>query len=151
MIEKLTADMVKVAEDYIDKIDEMGGALAAIARGYQQREVQESAYRYQREVEKGERVVVGVNHFEAPHEPIPDLLRIDPAEAKKQVARLDRVKKERDAAAVAASLAELKTVAAGEGNTMPAFIRCVEAYATLGEICDVLREVFGTQEEFLIF
>jgi methylmalonyl-CoA mutase N-terminal domain/subunit len=151
MIEKLTADMVKAAEGYIDQIDAMGGALAAITRGYQQREVQESAYRYQREVESGQRVVVGLNAFVAPHEPIPGLLRVDPAEAEKQVARLHRVKSERDAAAVAASLAELRTVAAGTGNTMPAFIRCVEAYATIGEVCDVLREVFGVQEEFLIF
>jgi methylmalonyl-CoA mutase N-terminal domain/subunit len=151
LIEKLTADMVKAAGDYIGKIDKMGGALAAITRGYQQREVQESAYRYQREVEAGERVVVGVNRFESPHEKIPGLLRVDPAEAKKQVARLAAVKRERDAAAVTAALAELKTAAQGEDNTMPAFIRCVEAYATLGEICDVLREVFGTQQEFLIF
>jgi len=151
MIEKLTADMVKAAEAYIGKIDTMGGALAAITRGYQQREVQESAYRYQREVEAGQRAVVGMNAFVAPHEPIPDLLRVDPAEAEKQVARLAAVKRDRDATAVTASLAELKTVAAGTGNTMPAFLRCVEAYATIGEICDVLREVFGVQEEFLIF
>jgi methylmalonyl-CoA mutase N-terminal domain/subunit len=151
MIEKLTADMVQAAGDYISKIDTMGGALAAITRGYQQREVQESAYRYQREVESGQRIVVGMNKFVAPHEPIPDLLRLDPAEAGKQVARLAAVKRGRDAAAVTASLAELKSVAGGAGNTMPAFISCVEAYATLGEICNVLREVFGTQAEFLIF
>ncbi len=151
MVEKLTEDMMKAAEDYIGKIDKMGGVLAAITRGYQQREVQESAYRYQREVENDERVVVGVNRFEAPHEVIPDLLRVDPAEAKNQIERLNKVKAERDTAAATAALAELKTVAAGDGNTMPVFIRCVEAYATLGEMCDALREVFGTQEEFLIF
>ncbi len=151
LIERLTADMVRAAEEYIAGIDRMGGALAAITRGYQQREVQESAYRYQREVENSERIVVGVNTFAAPHEPVPDLLRVDPAEAKKQVERLHAVKAGRNAAEVAAALAELKTVAAGEGNTVPAFIRCAGAYATLGEVCDVLREVFGTQQEFLIF
>ena len=151
MIEKLTIDMVKAAQDYIEKIDAMGGALAAIERGYQQREVQESAYRYQKEVEAGGRIIVGVNQFAAPHEKINGLLRVDPAEAVKQVERLAAVKRERDSAAVASTLEELKTVAAGEGNTMPAFIRCVEAYATVGEICDVLRDVFGTQNEFLIF
>jgi len=151
MVEKLTRDMVAAATGYIDKIDSLGGALAAIGKGYPQREIQESSYRYQKEVEAGERTVVGVNKFAAPYSRIKGLLRVDPAEAEKQVARLIKVKKERKAAVVAASLEDLKKVARGSENTMPAFIRCVEAGATVGEICDALREVFGVQREFYIF
>jgi methylmalonyl-CoA mutase N-terminal domain/subunit len=151
MVEKLTRDIMAAAEDYIGKIDGMGGALAAIERGFPQREIQESSYRYQREVEAEERVVVGVNRFAAPYSKIDRLLRIDPAEAEKQVARLRKTRAERDGGAVESALENLKKVAKGGGNTMPAFIECVEAYATVGEICDALREVFGVQREFLIF
>jgi methylmalonyl-CoA mutase N-terminal domain/subunit len=151
MVEKLTQDIAAAAEAYIDKIDSLGGALAAIGKGFQQREIQESSYRYQKEVEAEERVIVGVNKYVTPYAKIKGLLRVDPAEAKKQVAGLNKVKKERNAADVAASLENLKKVAGSNENTMPAFIRCVEAYATVGEICDALREVFGVQRESLIF
>ena len=151
LIEKLTQDIITAAEDYIKRIDAMGGALAAIEQGFQQREVQESSYRYQKEVEAGKRTVVGVNKFQGTWQEIPHLQRVDPAEEKKQVERLAVVKKERDNAAVAAALDNLKAAASGEGNTMPAFIRCVEAYATLGEICDTLRDVYGVQKEFVLF
>jgi len=151
LVEKLTQDIQKAAADYITKIDKMGGALAAIERGFPQREIQESAYRYQREVEAGERVIVGVNRFAAPFSGIEGLVRIDPAEAKRQVAALKQVKKDRNAAEVAAALENLEKTALNDENTMPAFIRCAEAYATVGEICDCLREVFGLQREFLIF
>jgi methylmalonyl-CoA mutase N-terminal domain/subunit len=151
MVEKLTQDIAAAAEAYIDKIDSLGGALAAIGKGFQQREIQESSYRYQKEVEAEERVIVGVNKYVTPYAKIKGLLRVDPAEAKKQVAGLNKVKKERNAADVAASLENLKKVAGSTENTMPAFIRCVEAYATVGEICDALREVFGVQRESLIF
>ncbi len=151
MIEKLTRDIIAAAEDYIKKIDGLGGALAAIEKGYQQREVQESSYRYQKEVEAGKRIIVGVNRFQGAWKEIPHLLRVDPAEEKKQVERLAAVKRERNDEAVKAALEELKTAASGDANTMPAFIKCVEAYATLGEICDTLRGVFGVQKEFLIF
>ncbi len=151
LVEKLTQDTIAAAEKYIDKIDSLGGALAAIENGFQQREIQESSYRYQREVEAEERVIVGVNKFVAPYSKIEGLLRVNPAEAKKQVAGLSKVKKERNAAEVTASLENLKKVARSSENTMPAFIRCVEAYATVGEICDALREVFGVQGESLIF
>jgi len=151
MVESLTQEIKAAAQKYIDKIDSLGGALAAIEKGFQQREIQESSYRYQKEVEAEERVIVGVNKFVAPYSKIKSLLRIDPAEEKKQVAGLKKVKKERDSREVAASLNNLKKVARGKGNTMPAFIRCVEAYATVGEICDTLRGVFGTQRESLIF
>jgi methylmalonyl-CoA mutase, N-terminal domain len=151
MVEKLTRDIAAAAQQYIEKIDSLGGALAAIGRGYQQREIQESAYRYQKEVEMGERTVVGVNKFAAPYQKITGLLRVDPAEARRQVSRLNRVKQKRDDKAVAAALEGLEKAARGTGNTMLAFVRCAEAYATVGEVCDVLRAVFGVQKESVIF
>ncbi len=150
MVEALTREMIAAAEKYIEKIDSLGGALKAIERGFPQGEIQESSYRYQKEVEAEDRTVVGVNKFVIPYAKIKRLVRIDPAEAMKQVAGLKKIKQERDAAAVTASLDNLKRVAGGTENTMPAFIRCVEAYATVGEISDALREVFGVQREFLI-
>jgi methylmalonyl-CoA mutase N-terminal domain/subunit len=151
MVETLTREIQSAAQKYIEKIDALGGALKAIEKGFQQREIQESAYRYQQEVEAEERVVVGVNKFVTPYSKIKGLVRVNPAEAKKQVTGLKKVKQERDAKEVAAALGNLKKVAQGKENTMPAFIRCVEAYATVGEICDTLRGVFGVQRESMIF
>jgi methylmalonyl-CoA mutase N-terminal domain/subunit len=151
LVESLTQDIAKAAAEYIGKIDSLGGALKAIEKGFPQREIQESSYRYQKEVEAEERVVVGVNKFVTPYSRIKGLVRVNPEEAKKQIAGLKKVKKERDAKEVAASLENLKKVARNSENTMPAFIRCVAAYATVGEICDALRGVFGVQREFLIF
>ncbi|OGO30593.1 MAG: methylmalonyl-CoA mutase [Chloroflexi bacterium RBG_16_56_11] len=150
MVEKLTRDIMAAAEKYIARIDDMGGALVAIEKGFPQREIQESAFRYQKEVEAGQRVIVGVNKFVTPYARIPRLVRVDAIEAKKQIDRLTGVKRERDSAAFAAALENLKKIAGSRENTMPAFIRCVEAGATVGEICDSLREVFGVQREFLI-
>lgn len=151
MVESLTREIEATAEKYIAKIDSLGGALKAIERGFMQREIQESSYRYQGEVEAEERAVVGVNKFVAPYAKIKRLNRVDPAAAQQQMARLNNVKQERDAAAVAASLGNLKKVAMGKENTMPAFIQCVESLATIGEICDTLRTVFGVQREFVVF
>jgi methylmalonyl-CoA mutase, N-terminal domain len=151
MVETLTREIAAAAQQYIDRIDKLGGALAAISKGYQQREIQESAYRYQKEVEAGERAVVGVNKFVAPYQKITGLVRVDPAEARKQVARLRTVREKRDAGEVAAALEALEKAARGTDNTMPAFIRCAEAYASVGEMCDVLTGVFGVQKEFLLF
>ena len=127
MVERLTRDMEEAAQQYLDKIDEMGGALAAIEKGFPQREIQESSYRYQQEVEEGSRVIVGVNKFVSSYPKIEDLVRVDPGEARKQAARLDAVKQERHQSDVTDALAGLKAVAGGSENTMPAFIRCVEA------------------------
>ncbi len=151
MVERLTQDMMKAAEQYIAKIDSLGGALAAIEKGLQQREIQESSYRYQQEVEAEKRTIVGVNKFVTPYAKIKGLLSVNPEEAKKQIAGLKKVKKERNTADVISALDNLKKVARSSENTMPAFIRCVEAYATVGEICDALRDVFGVQRESLIF
>ena len=151
MVECLTRNLEEAAEQYIDKIDSLGGALAAIEKGFQQREIQESSYRYQRDIEEERRGIVGVNKFVTHYAGIKGLVRVNPEEARKQVERLNEVKRERNSKEVAASLENLKRVARSSENTMPAIIRCVEAYATVGEICDTMREVFGVQREFLIF
>ncbi len=151
LVEKLTREIQAAAEKYIEKIDSLGGALPAIEKGFPQREIQEASYRYQKEIEAEERVVVGVNKFITPYEKIKSLVRVNAAEAEKQIAALKTVKKERHAGEVAAALENLKKIAAGKENTMPAFIRCVESYATIGEICDALRGIFGVQRESMIF
>jgi methylmalonyl-CoA mutase N-terminal domain/subunit len=149
-IEHLTDALEEKATEYIQKIDDLGGARAAIEHGYQQREIQESSYRTQKEIESGKKVVVGVNKFVSPYPEITGLLRVDPAEAAKQIQRLTSLKEKRDNEKVTQELNRLKDVASSDENTMPVFIDCVEAYATLGEICDVLRGVFGEQEEILV-
>ena len=150
-IEYLTDRLESEAEKYISKIDSLGGAVAAIEQGYQQREIQESSYRYQKEVESGKRTVVGVNKFVSPYPKITGLLRVNPEVEKRQKERIAQVRRERDNSKVQQALKRLEDVARSKENTMPAFIECVEAYATIGEICDVLRRVFGTQKEFLVF
>ena len=149
-MEHLTDALEEKASEYIQKIDDLGGARAAIEHGYQQREIQESSYRTQKEIESGKKIVVGVNKFVSPYPEITGLLRIDPAEAAKQTQRLTSLKAKRDNEKVTQALNRLKDVASSEENTMPVFIDCVEAYATLGEICNVLRGVFGEQEEILV-
>jgi methylmalonyl-CoA mutase N-terminal domain/subunit len=150
-VEHLTDVVQAEAEKYIEKIDQLGGALAAIESGFQQREIQESSYRAQKDIEIGKRTVVGVNKFVSPYPPITGLLKVNPVEAEKQKQRVIALKAKRDKKKVTQALNNLKEVASGKGNTMPAFIECVECYATLGEICDVLRGVFGEQQEFLVF
>lgn len=142
-VEKLTQEVSQRAEEYIKKIDSMGGAVAAIENGYVQREIQESAYRYQREIERGERVVVGLNRFRVKEERPANLLRVDPAVRTAQMERLQRLKSERNSGQVARSLSSLKHAAAGDTNLIPPILTAVKAGATLGEICDGLRDVFG--------
>lgn len=150
-IEHLTNSLERQAREYIEKIDDLGGAVAAIEQGYQQREIQDSSYRYQKETESGKRTVVGVNKFVSPYPRITGLLRVKPEVEEKQRRRTAQVRKDRDNDKVKQALKGLEDVAHSKDNTMPAFLECVEAYATLGEICDVLRKVFGTQKEFLVF
>jgi methylmalonyl-CoA mutase N-terminal domain/subunit len=146
-VEWLTDEMERRALEHIRRIDEMGGMLRAVEEGYPQREIAESAYRWQREIEQGERLVVGVNAFtREEEEPIPTL-RIDEAVARGQVERLRAVKSERSQANVAAALGTLERVAREGGNVVPATVEAVKAYATLGEVSDVLRKVFGIYRE----
>lgn len=121
----------------------MGGALGAIESGFMQSEIHESAYRYQRAVENRERIVVGVNQFQTAEEGRPRTLQIDETAEAAQVARLKALRERRDDAAVRRALADLAAAASGNDNVMPPILAAVEAYATLGEICNVLRAAFG--------
>ena len=150
-IEHLTDSLEKGAREYIAKIDSLGGAVAAIEQGYQQREIQDASYRYQKEIESGKRTVVGVNNFVSPYPKITGLLRVKPEVERRQKERTAQVKRERDNSKVNQALKHFEDVARSTDNTMPAFLECVEAYATLGEMCDVLRGGFSTQKEFLVF
>jgi methylmalonyl-CoA mutase N-terminal domain/subunit len=146
-VEALTREIEERVEAYIEKIDEMGGAPTAIEKGYIQREIQDSAYQYQREIEKEERVVVGVNRFQAEEEKPTNLLRVDPAVQISQIEKLKKLKSERDEEAVKKNLAQLKQAAEGSENLIPPIFDAVKAYATLGEICDVMREVYGEYQQ----
>ncbi len=143
LIEYLTDEIAQRAMTYIQKIDEMGGALAAIESGYMQNEIQEAAYRYQREVERKAQIVVGVNAFQIDETPELEQLAVDPSIEESQKKRLSNVRAERDHNRVSELLSYLETAARGEENLMPIFIECVENMVTLGEICHVLRQVWG--------
>ena len=145
-IESLTNDLEAQAMDYIRRIDDMGGAVAAIETGFQMREIGDAAYRHRQEVESGDRVIVGVNRYAAAEPPVEGLMRVDEEAARAQVARLGRLRRERDNAAAAAALSRLAGAARGDANTVPAILECVEAYCTLGEMSGVLREAFGEQD-----
>jgi methylmalonyl-CoA mutase N-terminal domain/subunit len=148
-VETLTTQLEAAAQDYLDEIDALGGAPAAIAAGYQQRQIQEAAYRVQREIESEERIVVGVNRFRDDRLPSPELQRIDPAGEHEQVARLRQLRAERDGTAWTAALAQLEAAAAGDANLLPPIIAAVKARATLGEISDRLRSAWGEHRELI--
>ena len=150
-MEALTSHLEEEATRYISKIDDIGGAIAALERGYQVREIHEAAYRHQREVESGERVIVGVNRYVGDTPPLSGLLRVDPELTRRQIEGLQRLRRERDTLAVKRALQRLEEVARCDENSVPAILECVEAYCTLGEICDVFRSVFGEQGEFTAF
>jgi methylmalonyl-CoA mutase N-terminal domain/subunit len=149
-IEALTRDMERDAKDYIRKIDDMGGMVRAIELGFPQKEIADSAYWYQKAVDAKEKIIVGVNAFEMEHEPIP-LLEIDEAVAGQQLARLRSVKKNRELAVVKRTLADLKKAARDDQNLMPYLLKCVKTYATLGEIMDALKDIYGEYEEPVTF
>ena len=146
-LERLTLDLERGAEDYIRRIDAMGGMVAAIEQGVPQREIAESAYRAQQAVERGEQQIVGVNAQVEPPTPMTGLLTIDKDAEARQIARLGDVRRRRDAERVRTALGALRERASGSGNTMEALVSCARAYATVGEMCDVLRAVWGEHEE----
>ena len=150
-VEKMTDEIERAAVRYISQVDELGGAVSAIDQGYQQREIGDAAYKLQLEIEYGQRSVVGVNAFRTSEEQTIETLKINPEERSRQIARLERVRATRNSSKATQALAELGRVARGTENTMPAILACVESYCTTGEICDVLRGVFGTQQELAIF
>ncbi|HEY6213537.1 MAG TPA: methylmalonyl-CoA mutase family protein [Vicinamibacterales bacterium] len=146
-VEKLTSDMEAEALAYFDQIDRMGGMVAAIERGFPQKEIAESAYRFQQSVERKEKIIVGVNDFVQEDEPPIEILYIDESAADKQLAKLERLRKSRNGDAVARALDRLRQAARGRANVMPPILDAVRAYATVGEMCDALREVWGEYEE----
>lgn len=149
-VESLTNEMEAGVWDYFRRIDELGGVIPAIEQGFFQREIADAAYEYQQRVESREQIVVGVNEYVMEETAQVPILRIGPDIQKKQLERLARVKQTRDNTRVQAALAEVRRVAAGNGNLVPPILEAVRAYATLGEIVDELRAVFGEYEEIHI-
>ena len=150
LVESLTNEIESRVTAYLDKIDDLGGALAAIENGYIQREIQESAYQYQQSVDHKEQVIVGVNEFVSKEEKPLDTLSVDPAVGRRQVQKLQDLRERRDSARVAELLETLRGEAQGSANLMPIILECVESYATLGEVCGALREVFGEYQSVTV-
>src|SRR3954468_23185611 len=151
-LEQLTSELERQAYEYFDQIEQLGGVIPAIEQNFQQREIAEASYRYQAEVERGERVVVGVNRYEQEEEQPIELLRIDPALEQKQIERVQTVRERRDTAAADAALARLKEDAGHDDrNLMEPIMDASRAYVTMGEMCDALREVWGTWRETPVF
>ena len=146
-VEKLTRDMEQGATAYFDQIDRMGGMVEAIEQGFPQKEIAESSYRFQQAVERREKLIVGANEYVEQNERPIETLYIDEAAGETQLRRLARLRASRDGAAVHASLARIKAAAASRDNLMPPILDAVRAYATLGEMCDALREVWGEYQE----
>ncbi|MFN5347739.1 MAG: methylmalonyl-CoA mutase [Bacteroidota bacterium] len=142
-VEALTKEVEEKAWEYIRKIDEMGGAVAAIEAGYIQKEIASSAYQYQRDIESGDKVIVGVNKFSIEEPPFENLFTVDDTIRQVQIDKINKVKASRDNARVEQTLKALEAVAKDGSNVMPKILDAVEAYATLGEVCDVMRGVFG--------
>jgi methylmalonyl-CoA mutase N-terminal domain/subunit len=150
-LEQLTDELERQAYEYFDRIDQLGGVIPAIEENFMQREIAEASYRYQSEVERNERVIVGVNRYELEDEPPLEILRIDPKLEQKQIERVQAVRARRDTRAVEQALAELKRAAAGDTNLMEPILTCSRAYTTMGEMCDALRETWGTWRETPVF
>jgi methylmalonyl-CoA mutase N-terminal domain/subunit len=146
-LERLTLEMERGARDYFETIDRLGGMVEAIEQGFPQREIAEASYRFQQAVERRSRIIVGVNDFVQEDEPPVPILYIDESTADKQMERLQGLRRTRDNDRLRVSLDRLRETARGAGNTMYPLLDCVRAYATVGEMCDALREVWGEYEE----
>ncbi|UCE66661.1 MAG: methylmalonyl-CoA mutase family protein [Candidatus Zixiibacteriota bacterium] len=149
-IENLTLELVEKIESYISEIDKLGGALKAVEKGYFQTEIQKSAYEYQKQVESKEKIVVGVNEFISDSEEPQNLLKVDPELEKKQIEFVKSIRKKRNSSEVGKRLEELKNTANSDKNIIPVVIDCVESMVTVGEICGVLREIWGEYKENLV-
>jgi methylmalonyl-CoA mutase N-terminal domain/subunit len=146
-VEALTNDLERLAWEYIEKIDALGGSVRAVEQGYIQREIEEAAYRYQRDLDEKRRIVVGVNRFETTDSKLPPILKVDAEAVRRQAQKVAALRERRDSAAVGAALAALESAARGSENLLPRILASVETLATLGEISDTLRRVFGEQRE----
>ncbi|HEU4952813.1 MAG TPA: methylmalonyl-CoA mutase family protein [Holophagaceae bacterium] len=149
-VESLTAELEKRAEALIARVDDLGGMVSAIEKGFPQKEIQNAAYAYQKAVEKGDQIVVGVNRFTIQNEQMPELLRVDEALGDQRRKQVQALRDRRDNGAVRQRLEALQTAAKGSDNLMPPILAAVKAYATVGEICGALREVFGEYQERLV-
>ena len=149
-MEAMTDQIEKEAEEYINKIDSMGGMITAIENGYIQKEIQNAAYKYEKEIENGDRIIVGVNKFQVKEDQKPDLLKIDLKVQDEQIKFLQKVKSERDNGKVNSTLNNLKKAAEGDENIIPFILSAVKAYASVGEICNSMRSVFGEYKETVI-
>jgi methylmalonyl-CoA mutase N-terminal domain/subunit len=150
-LEHLTGELERQANEYFERIEKLGGVIPAIEENFFQREIAEASYRYQSEVEKGERIIVGVNRYQSDDEQPLEILRIDPALEQKQIERVQAVRARRDSAAVERTLAELRQAADGDRNLMEPIVDAARAYVTMGEMCDVLRDAWGTWRETPVF
>jgi methylmalonyl-CoA mutase N-terminal domain/subunit len=146
-IEELTSEVERRVVDYLDKIDALGGTLRAIETGYIQREIQNSAYEYQRAIETNDAIIVGVNQFQSEEESKVKTLRVDPAIEQEQIERLRAVRNAREAAATESALVRLEEAAQGTENVLPRILDCVDSFATVGEISNRLRMVWGEYRE----
>jgi methylmalonyl-CoA mutase N-terminal domain/subunit len=146
-VERLTLETERACWNYFDRIDALGGMVAAIEKGFPQREIHEAAYAYQQQLERKEKIMVGVNEFVSEEKRPIEILVIDEAVAHRQSEKLAELRRTRDNARTQSTLQALGGAAGTDENLMPYILECVRAYATLGEMCDVLRRVFGTYEE----
>jgi methylmalonyl-CoA mutase, N-terminal domain len=150
-VEHLTNELERQAYDYFDRIEKLGGVVEAIKENFFQREIADASFRYQAEVERGERVIVGVNRYTLEDEPPVEILKIDPSLEQQQIDRVQALRARRDSAAVERELTRLKEAAAGDENLMPVIVDAARAYVTMGEMCDAWREVWGVWRETPVF
>jgi methylmalonyl-CoA mutase N-terminal domain/subunit len=150
-LEDLTNRLEAEAYDYFERIEKLGGVIPAIEQNFFQREIADASFRYQHEVEQKQRIIVGVNRYELEDEPEIEILKIDPALEGEQIARVQALRSKRDSATAESTLARLKAAAAGDKNLMPPLVEASKAYVTMGEMCDALREVWGTWTETPVF
>src|SRR6478672_5009404 len=150
-VEHLTNELETEAYDYFERIEKLGGVIPAIEQNFFQREIADASFRYQHEVEQKQRIIVGVNRYELEDEPEIEILKIDPGLEGKQIARVHALRAKRDSAAAGSTLARLKAAAASDENLMPPLVEASRAYVTMGEMCDALREVWGTWTETPVF
>jgi methylmalonyl-CoA mutase, N-terminal domain len=150
-VEALTDRMQQRAYEYFHRIDELGGMVEAVKQGFPQREIADAAYEHQRQIDRGDRVVVGVNEYREGDDERPEILRIDPALERKQIGRVQAVRARRDASAVETSLAALREAAASDANVMPLLLDCARVHASEGEVVSALQDVWGSYTETPVF